>query len=446
MSGSIHSSTFLTSYDWTGRSTSPLFGKFCVTFGEPREFNTTDWDEGSVGVFESVSCHHSPRFHVGMISIPLSPLEDCKKPLLRSRSELFRFGSYHSRSHFQLKHFTFLPLDLDSHSLKHIFPPSSRPLFVWSIPFSLYSLRSSCSLSTQSSTSISTSTTLPPSYPPTSTLQNSNSPPDLLTAIRKGDRDTLSFLLHMSSVDPNSPLDPNATTALHIAAHTRNIELARILLDGGANVHLCDAFGRTPLHFAARAGSIRLIRLFISCGADVTAQNHNATRAIHNFCYSSPQDIDGSLIQSNRVTTNRIEPLLLVIRELLGKANVDITNNEGETPLHWAIRGAADPDILDILLRLGASIHVMSHHGVTPLDLVAKRNSTEFAHLTEVLRKKYTSQLKYGEMHSTEHHTTCNVNPAMRLKEKKGSWIVDWRRARVLTTGSKTNVNDMVRF
>lgn len=62
-------------------------------------------------------------------------------------------------------------------------------------------------------------------------------------------------------------------TPLHIAVATRNLQLAKFLLDHGADVNARDADGRTPLHFAVYRRDLDLIRLLLDAKADPDAKD-----------------------------------------------------------------------------------------------------------------------------------------------------------------------------
>ncbi len=63
---------------------------------------------------------------------------------------------------------------------------------------------------------------------------------------------------------------------LHLAVENRDIKMANILIEFGADVNTKikggEIAGRTPLHFAAVVGDVELIALLIEAGADVNAR------------------------------------------------------------------------------------------------------------------------------------------------------------------------------
>jgi uncharacterized protein len=58
---------------------------------------------------------------------------------------------------------------------------------------------------------------------------------------------------------------------LHSAVAANNNDIAKILLEAGANVNVVQVSGVTPLHSAAHHGNIEMIILLLEAGADVQA-------------------------------------------------------------------------------------------------------------------------------------------------------------------------------
>ena len=61
--------------------------------------------------------------------------------------------------------------------------------------------------------------------------------------------------------------DVNGNTPLHCAALGGDPQVARLLLDGGADVEACNSEGDRPLHLAAGAGNLAVLRLLLQVGA-----------------------------------------------------------------------------------------------------------------------------------------------------------------------------------
>ena len=75
---------------------------------------------------------------------------------------------------------------------------------------------------------------------------------------------------------PVNASDGSGWTALRIATRLSRIDVARLLLDKGADVNRQDPlFKETVLHCTARRNNIEVARLLIDNGADINKQNCN---------------------------------------------------------------------------------------------------------------------------------------------------------------------------
>ena len=91
-------------------------------------------------------------------------------------------------------------------------------------------------------------------------------------AAMNGDRAEVQTLLKQK-VDANEA-QGDGSTALHWAAYRDDVEMARLLIQAGANVKAKTRIGdMTPLHLAATNGSVAMIELLLKSGADATTPN-----------------------------------------------------------------------------------------------------------------------------------------------------------------------------
>ena len=85
--------------------------------------------------------------------------------------------------------------------------------------------------------------------------------------------DILNLLLRNGG-DPNIGASwKGHATPLHVASRNAHAEIARRLIEAGAEVNVKDDDGDTPLLLAARGGSAEVVGLLIEAGADVAARN-----------------------------------------------------------------------------------------------------------------------------------------------------------------------------
>ena len=133
-----------------------------------------------------------------------------------------------------------------------------------------------------------------------------------------------------SGVDINETA-ADGRVALHVAFAEGLEEMARYLLERGANATLVDASGYTGLHWAARS-------------------NHAA---------------------------------MLELAYRTGRQDVDVTDNKGRTPLSWVSQGN-DLVALEWLLAKGADPNRVDHDGWGPLHYAAADGNVEV--VTTLLR------------------------------------------------------------
>jgi len=83
--------------------------------------------------------------------------------------------------------------------------------------------------------------------------------------------------------------DEFGCTALHVAALSGDVAMAKTLIDGGSDVNAREAWDGTPLHFAARCGSAEICSLLLDAGADVNASNESGATPLVEAARGSQQ-------------------------------------------------------------------------------------------------------------------------------------------------------------
>ncbi len=96
---------------------------------------------------------------------------------------------------------------------------------------------------------------------------------EVADAAMRGDVDAVRRLLDASADVNGRPADVNArqgdgATALHWAAYGGDVELARLLIDAGADPAAANRNGSTPLWLAATNGDTAMIQTLLDAGAD----------------------------------------------------------------------------------------------------------------------------------------------------------------------------------
>lgn len=83
-----------------------------------------------------------------------------------------------------------------------------------------------------------------------------------------GHAEVARFLLEAGAEVAPVSMDPLRNTPLHAAASSGHAEVAEVLLDGGADPNALQTGDWTPLHAAAQKGHEAIVRLLLARGAD----------------------------------------------------------------------------------------------------------------------------------------------------------------------------------
>ncbi|MDR2812419.1 MAG: ankyrin repeat domain-containing protein [Puniceicoccales bacterium] len=249
---------------------------------------------------------------------------------------------------------------------------------------------------------------------PTLIRKDSDSTTLLEKAASMGNVEIIKLLIE-NGADPNqirSDCYGYLTSPVKRAVRWEKTNAVELLIENGADLFQKYDNGNTLLHEAiennfASDRSLATVKLLLDQGLDPNAKNDDGrvplvqlvieiiTRTGDYFSYFDSLDIEGpgSGCVEYAERTRRDINYQFKILELLAKrsADINIRDNNGNTPLHWAVmprlqhlsRENLDKvlrmykhlnlELFGKLIELGADVNIENNDGKTPLDLFARR-------------------------------------------------------------------------
>ncbi|HJP90594.1 MAG TPA: ankyrin repeat domain-containing protein [Pyrinomonadaceae bacterium] len=180
---------------------------------------------------------------------------------------------------------------------------------------------------------------------------------EFIKAVKQDDGPAVAELLHRHP-ELIRVADEYDKTGLHWAAEKDHVEIARLLLDAGADIEAKTSWGDTPLKWAATLGNSKVADLLLSRGARgfdlIIAAALGKLEDVKTMIGSDP---DPSAV-SNALYSAARNGHTEVVRYLLEHgAAVDTRGFFGGTGLHWAaINGHRET--VELLIARGANLEL----------------------------------------------------------------------------------------
>jgi ankyrin repeat protein len=188
----------------------------------------------------------------------------------------------------------------------------------------------------------------------------------LMLASENGYLEIVQALLGREGTDVNKGecgLGREGNTALHYAAREGHIEVARALLQAGANARKDNILGQTPLHWASKKGHIEIVRALLEAGAgaDVRKVDHYCTSPIYHACRGKHFEVFRALVEAG--------------------GDVNELDSVGRTALHHASRWGLTEGVRYLCVERGADVNKSSTggDGNTALTLASLNGKVEVA-------------------------------------------------------------------
>lgn len=183
-------------------------------------------------------------------------------------------------------------------------------------------------------------------------------------AVIKGHLDTVKVLVeHDESNIHYITTGLYSKTPLHLCAEFDQLEIAKFLLEKGANKYAPTKISYTPIHAAKEYGRLELIKLFIGeTYLDSVDVIYSAIHTNHEHIIKHYIDAGSSIFEEygkNILNSALSLENLVIIKLLIDEAGIDINtvlDNYGEKPIHRVTSSFVRPnlELIKLLIELGA--------------------------------------------------------------------------------------------
>lgn len=223
--------------------------------------------------------------------------------------------------------------------------------------------------------------------------------------------------------------DDNQLTALHIAAPKNHlgvvIELSKLEEFGGL-IDRQDCLGRTALHLAALAGCAATAKPLLDLGADINIDDYDGCNLLHLTASDLAEgpDLGGKLslmryfiekkLKLKATDKKKRTPLhhaassgyIDMIELLCGEFDVNAQDVKGSTALHLAIEKDREAT-QNLLIEFGANLDIENNEGQTPMSLAWSKKALNWS----AYKKDSSVKVHQGR------HSACEVLRKIREEE-----------------------------
>lgn len=194
----------------------------------------------------------------------------------------------------------------------------------------------------------------------------------LVEAAVSGNLTKVKEIIDKSPTRSINQLDKERETTLMKASKYGHAHIVSYLLSKGADIHLTNGTNETALILASQAGSNEIVKMLIAAGSEIDHRGQMGTSIIM-AAQEGHTDIIETLIQA---------------RADVNKKHTDFDN----TPLHLVLTSVTDQaklkKVVQLLIKAGAEIDVENNEGETPLTLAHRLKDPVKTEIVKIIEKK----------------------------------------------------------
>lgn len=175
------------------------------------------------------------------------------------------------------------------------------------------------------------------------------------------------------------------TTPLMIASSYGHYDIAKSLIDNGALVNLRASDGFNALMEAVRTDNIDMAKLLINNNSDINIKNKDGKNMIILACENGNEEMFNLLVENNADINEKSSWGASALIYASEKGNINImkylidngidvngkADDNGDTPLLWAVTGENPYEASKLLIENGANVNATNDGGVAPASILA---------------------------------------------------------------------------